>query len=172
MSEMVFQLHGRPLHPELFDILAERRVQYENYCVRIWVTRTGHVVTWDNEHVLLTEVADASPSFSPSRRLLNHRMRGEHSVRLVCAHNIVYQSSFQVEQMSDEIFLHVHDEILADGAKRGLLHNFHPHHRLALAPLAFLTMEAKRGCLFFASFHTFPDENTVVKTQSLIEMPH
>jgi hypothetical protein len=37
--------------------------------------------------------------------------------------------------------------------------------------LAFITVEARPGCLFLASFHTFPEEHTVVKTQSLIERP-
>jgi len=54
-------------------------------------------------------------------------------------------------------------------AKRGLLYNFQPNHRLSLAPLGFVTAEAGQNCLIITSFHTFPDENTVVKTQSLIE---
>ena len=40
---------------------------------------------------------------------------------------------------------------------------------LTVAPLGFVTVEARPGCLFLTSFHTFPGENTVVKTQSLIE---
>jgi hypothetical protein len=38
-----------------------------------------------------------------------------------------------------------------------------------VAPLGFLTAEARPGCLLLSSFHTFPGEYTVVKTQSLIE---
>ncbi|MCI0464981.1 MAG: DUF2617 family protein, partial [Gemmataceae bacterium] len=74
-----------------------------------------------------------------------------------------------VETLQPEIYLHVHDEILADGGKRGLLHNFQPNHRLLLAPLGFVTAEARAGCLFLSTFHTFPEEHTVVKSQSLIE---
>ena len=35
--------------------------------------------------------------------------------------------------------------------------------------VAVVTAEFRPGCLFLSSFHTFPAENTVVKTQSLIE---
>jgi hypothetical protein len=77
--------------------------------------------------------------------------------------------SFQVEVLPPEIFLHVHDEIRADGGKRGLLHNFPSHHRLTVAPLGFVTADARPGCLCLSTFHTFPGECTVVKTQSLIE---
>ncbi|HZT79931.1 MAG TPA: DUF2617 family protein [Gemmataceae bacterium] len=170
VSELVFQLYARPLHPELFDILAVRHIRREGYELVVRITRTGHVISWDNGEVHLTEVAAAADHPLPERRrLLDRRLRGEQTWSLTCAHGVYYQMTFQVEVLPPEIFLHVHDEILEDGSKRGLLHNFQPHHRLALAPLGLVTAEARPGCLFLSSFHTFPDENTVVKTQSLIE---
>ena len=170
VSDLVFQLYGRPLHPELFDILAVRKVQREDYELTLRVTRTGHVISWENREVHLTEVAAAAEQPLPDkRRLLSYRLRGEHTGTLACAFGINYQTSFQVETLPPEIFLHVHDEILADGGKRGLLHNFQPHHRLSLAPLGFVAAEARSGCLFLSTFHTFPEEHTVVKSQTLIE---
>src|SRR5947209_3308702 len=136
VADLVFHLYGRPLHPELFDILAVRKIQREDYELTVRITRTGHVITWDNKRVHLTEVAAAAEQPLPERRrLLSYRLRGEHSSTLTCAHGITYQTSFQVETLPPEIFVHVHGEILADGDKRGLLHNFQPNHRLALAPL-------------------------------------
>jgi hypothetical protein len=170
VSELVFQLFGRPLHPELFDILAVRKIQHNGADLTVRITRTGHVISWETRDVHLTEVAAASDQLLPEkRRLINHRLRGEQSDKVACLNGISYQMSFQVETLAPEIFLHVHDEILADGHKRGLLHNFQPNHRLSLAPLGFVTAEARAGCLFLTSFHTFPDEHTIVKTQSLIE---
>jgi hypothetical protein len=170
VSELVFQLYGRPLHPELFDILAYRKIQREEYELTVRITRTGHVISFENRDVYLTEVAAALEEPLPERRrLLSYRLRGEHSSTLPCAYGITYQTSFQVEVLPQEIFLHVHDEIVADGGKRGLLHNFQPNHRLSLAPLGFINAEARAGCLFLSSFHTFPEEYTVVKSQTLIE---
>jgi hypothetical protein len=169
VSDLVFHLYGRPLHPELFDILAVRKVQRDDYELTVRITRTGHVITWENRDVFLAEVTAAADQELPARRrLLGHKLRGEQSGRLRCAHGIGYQMSFQVEVLPPDIYLHVHDEILADG-KRGLLHNFQPHHRLAIAPLGYVAVEARADCLFVTTFHTFPDEHTVVKTQSLIE---
>ena len=170
VCDLVFQLYGRPLHPELFDILAQRKIQREDYELTVRITRTGHVVSWENADVYLTEVAAAADQPLPEkRRLLHHRLRHEHSATLACAHGVHYQMTFQVEVLAPEIFLHVHDEILADGHKQGLLHNFQPNHRLALAPLGFVAVEPRANCLLLSAFHTFPAENTVVKTQSLIE---
>jgi hypothetical protein len=67
------------------------------------------------------------------------------------------------------VFLHVHEELAADGARRGLLFHFRPQHRLGLTPLGFVTVDAIPTGLSIAAFHTFPDEFAVVKTQSLIE---
>jgi hypothetical protein len=170
VRDLVFRLYGRPLHPELFDILAMRKVQQEDYDLTVNITRTGHVFTWRNPHVCLTEVAAAGDQLLPDKRcLLNYRLRGEHNDNLTCTHGINYQMSFQVEVMPPEIFFHVHDEILADGNKRGLLYHFQPNNRLSISPLGFITVEGRPGCLVITTFHTFPDEHTVVKSQSLIE---
>ena len=169
VSDLVFQLYGRPLHPELFDILLCRKIQRADYELTVRITRTGHVISWENRDVHLTEVTAAADQELPGRRLLDYRLRCEHTGRLACAHGIHYEMSFQVEVLPPEIFAHVHDEILADGSKRGLLHHFPSRNRLALSPLGFISADARPGCLCLSSFHTFPGEHTVVKTQSLIE---
>jgi hypothetical protein len=170
VADLVFQLYGRPLHPELFEVLAERRVRREDYELSVRITRSGHVFTYENHDTFLTEVTAGRDDVLPEhRRLLRYRIRGEHSDSLSCARGISYQMSFQVEPLPQEIFLHIHDEILSDGGKRGLLHNFQPNHRLSLAPLGFVTVEARAGCLILTTFHTFPEEHTVLKSQTLIE---
>lgn len=170
VGDLIFQLYGRPLHPELFDILAERKVRREDYELTLRITRTGHVITWENNDVLLTEVAAAADQELPEkRRLLSYKLRGEHSGNLTCAHGIRYQTTFQVETLQPGIFLQIHEEILADGEKRGLIHNFMPSHRVSIAPLGLIAVETRFNCLFLSTFHTFPEEYTVVKSQSLIE---
>ncbi len=170
VSDLVFQVYGRPLHPEFFDILATRKVRREDYELTVRITRTGHVIAWESADVHLSEVAAAADQPLPEkRRLLSRCLKGERADAIRCTPRISYQTTFQVEVLPPEQFLHVHDEIVSDGGKRGLLHHFHPHNRLALSPLGLVTVEARAGCLFVGTFHTFPDEHTVVKTQSLIE---
>ena len=168
VADLVFQLFERPLHPEFFDVLAMRRIERPDYTVTISITRSGHVITWRNAEVVFTELADLEPALPEKRRLLSYRLRGENA-GTVRSGSVLYQMNFQVETLAPEIFLHVHEEILADGTKRGLLHNFQPNHRLAVAPLGYVAAETRASCLFVSSFHTFPEENTVVKSQTLIE---
>lgn len=170
VAELVFHLYDRPLHPELFDTLAQRAVRRDDYELTVRITSTGHALTWQTRTAHLTEVtAGADLPLPDYRARIRHRVRGEHCSTYSLSPTLHYQTIFQVESLPEEIFLHVHDEILRDGAKRGLLHNFQPNHRLALSPLGFVTIEAWARCLFISSFHTFPGEFTVVKTQSLIE---
>jgi hypothetical protein len=170
VAELVFHLYDRPLHPELFDVLTVRRVKRPGFNLTVRITRTGHVISWDSKAGHLTEVTATADTPLPSyRSLVAHKMRGEHCDTLAWAPGLNYQTSFQVETLADEVYAHVHDEILRDGLKRGLLHNFRPNNRLALSPLGYVTTEAWAGNLVVSTFHTFPDERTVVKTQSLIE---
>ena len=91
VADLVFQLYGRPLHPELFDILAVRKVQREDYELTARITRTGHVISFENRDVHLTEVAAAADEPLPEgRRFLSYRLRGEHSGRFAAAHGVHY----------------------------------------------------------------------------------
>lgn len=171
VSDLTFQVYGRPLHPELFDILAERVIDRPDFQLRVQITTTGHVISWENKDVHLTEVTAVRRQELPTRRrLLGHRMRNEQCANLLCAHGVKYQASFQVEVLPPELFARIHDEILADGSKRGLLYHFNNTSRISLPPLGYVQAEFRPGCLFLSSFHTFPAEHTVVKSQSLIEI--
>ena len=169
VGEMVFQLYGRPLHPELFDILATRRLRFGDAGLDLWLTRTGHVISWQNRRCHLTEVVAADQPLPEWGQLLQHKLRGERCDMLGSLAEINYQVSFQLELLSPEQFLNVHQEVLADGGKHGLLHSFAPNHRWALTPVGLINVESRDGCLFLSTFHTFPDDYAVVKTQSLIE---
>lgn len=169
VSDLVFQLYARPLHPELFETLASRHYQFRDGRITASITRTGHVISFREPGLFLTEIADIDQNISPNRRLLTYRMHGERTTSWDCGNGVTYQMSFQVEKLTPEIYVHVHDEILAEGTKRGLLHNFRPNHRLSVSPLGFVAVESTPYCLFLTSFHTFPEEYTVVKSQSLIE---
>jgi hypothetical protein len=171
VADLVFRVYDRPLHPELFDALAVRRVCRDGSALTVRITPTGHQLEWSRDGAFLTEVTAAADLDLPDGgRKLAHKFRGEQRGRCQVGPGVRYQVSLSAEVLAPEAFLHVHEELAADGARRGLLFHFRPHHRLGLTPLGLVTAEAVRGGLSVASFHTFPDEFSVVKTQSLIEV--
>lgn len=170
VTDLVFEVHGQPMHPEFFDILAVRQVRHADFLLTVQITRTGHVISWDNEEVLLTELtASITQELPRRRRLLHYRLGGERSASLLCAHGIQYQAAFHLEKLRPELFAQVEAEIVADGKKRGMLYHQRPQVALDTAPVGLVFAEFRPGCLFLTTFHTFPEEHCILKTQSLIE---
>ena len=77
--------------------------------------------------------------------------------------------SFQVEQLEPEVYLNCHEELLVDSTRSRMSHCFSPTSRLSASPLSVIQTEERPHSLLVHTFHTFPDEHTIVKTQSLIE---
>ena len=170
VQDLVFQVYGRHLHPELFEILATKTVERENYKLRVDITTTGHQITFDHPELTLTEIAASSTQLLPeAKRLMGFKLKQGLSKRLTCVNNIHYEMCFHVETLAPDIFLKIHNEILQDGVKRGLIHHFKNPHRFSLPPLGFITADARPGCIVTNTFHTYPAEFTIVKTQSLFE---
>ena len=70
VAELVFQLYGRPLHPELFQTYQSRYVKRGSYEAKVDITGAGHVVTWRYGGLTLTEVAASAHHPLPKRRRL------------------------------------------------------------------------------------------------------
>ena len=172
VAEMVFQLYGRALHPELFAVHATRTIDRGGYAATVSITTAGHLVTWRHGTLTLSEVAaGASQPLPQKRRLLSHRLCGERSDRLECRGGAAYQMCFQLEMVSPEVFWTFQGELAAGGRKAGLLHQFGGEGRLALGALSWINVETRATGLFVQAFHTFPDDLAIVKTQSLFETP-
>jgi hypothetical protein len=168
VKDLEFRLYGRPVHPELHDVIASRTIRRKEYTLTVRLTPFGHVLEWSNAKTHLVELTTCTQEPLPEGGLITRKFGGERRGR--CSVNGVrYQVSLHAETLSAEIFLHVHKELCADGANRGMLYHFAPHNRLALTPLGFVTVEPLPSGLSVATFHTFPSELTIVKTQSLIE---
>ncbi len=172
VAELVFQLYGRVLHPELFETQASRTIDRGGYSARIAITTAGHVVSWRKDGLTLTEVAAAAHQPLPiKRRLLSHRICGERNDRLECRGGACYETSFQLERVSPDVFWAFQGELEAEGRGHGLLHRFSGPGRLATGALSWIAIETRAKSLIVQAFHTFPEEFAIVKSQSLFEVP-
>ena len=57
-----------------------------------------------------------------------------------------------------------------EGSRESLFHRFRSTNRLAPPPISHIHIDARVGDLAIQSFHTFPDECAIVRTQSLFEL--
>jgi uncharacterized protein (DUF427 family) len=172
VAELVFQLYGRVLHPELFELCATRTVDRGGYSASLAITTAGHVVAWRKDGLILTEVATSGSQPLPQkRRLLSHRIAGERSDRLECRGGASYQTCFQLETVEQEVFWTFQQELEAAGTKRGLLHRFESGGRLTPGAMSWIDVETRPRTMIVQAFHTFPDDLAIVKSQSLFEIP-
>lgn len=166
---MHFHLYGRPLHPELFEVLAFRRIRHRAFTLDLRITAAGHVIGWRAGSAFLTETTAAEEELPAWGQLLNHPLQGERCALVGSDTDLSYQMSFQVESLTAAQFEAVHRETLEDASKAALMHTYATNRRWAVSPVSAIHAEVYGGCLSLAAFHTFPEECIVVKTQSLIE---
>ena len=172
IAELVFQLYGRPLHPELFEIHKTRRITREDYEAQIDITSAGHLVTWRHQGLTLTEVATASHHPLPQkRRLMNHRLKGDRTDEVHCHGGVVYQVNFSLERVDPEVFWTYQQEITLDSSTHGILHKFEASGRMALGAISFVNVASRSKSLLIQALHTFPDDYAIVKSQSIFRLP-
>ena len=172
VAELQFQLYGRVLHPELFEVYQTRTVERGGYQARIDITSAGHVVTWRYDGLTLTEVAAAANHPLPERRrLLKYRLHGSRTDRLECRGGVTYQVCFQLEPVDPDVFWTFQQELAQDGRRKGMLQMFQSSGRMALGALSYINVETRNRSLLTQAFHTFPDDCAIVKVQSLFELP-
>ena len=172
VTELVFQLYGRSLHPELFDIHQSRTIERAGYKATVQITSTGHLVTWQYKDLILTEVATAAHHPLPQRRrLMSYRLKGDRSDRLQCDGGVAYEMSFSLEPAQPEKFLAYQKELTLQATRKGLLQQFDANGRLETGAMSYINVDSRDKTLRVQAFHTFPDDCAVLKIQSVYQLP-
>jgi hypothetical protein len=171
VSNLVFHLYGRTVHPELFRVHAETEYVLDRFTAVLRLCDAGHMIVFHTRGQTLTEVAaDGDQPLPQRKRLLERKLRGcrDDSVRFECG--LKYQVSYQLEKVDPDVFLCLHEELWHDCAKADLSHRFPAATRLAPGPVSLMRTETGPRSLLVHAFHTFPEECAIVKTQSLFEL--
>ena len=171
IADLAFQVFNRSLHPEWFRTCGFRRVEQKRWAADVRIVEGGHTVVFCSGSVRLTEVLCGSETVLPeSGRLFHSHLRRERSTILRPDGTIEYQNCLEVERIDMEIFRHLCEEITLNGSRNPLLHHFPASNRLAPTPISHIQISARAGDLSIQSFHSFPDECAIVRTQSLFEL--
>lgn len=172
VAELVFQLFGRALHPELFQVQASRSVDRGDYRAKVDIHAAGHTVTWQYHGITLTEVCTSLQHPLPQkRRLLSYKLKGQRHDQFECRGGVNYQMNFELETVEPEIFWNLQQELQQEGLVRGLMHRFNSSGRMLLGALSYVHVETRNRSLNVQAFHTFPDDYAIVKSQSLFQLP-
>ncbi len=171
VSQLQFFLYDRPLHPELFDIYQQRRVVKADYEAQVWITGISHLIGFYRGDATLVELLAESNTQLPTHgRLVALPFRGEKDQEFTHVDGIRYMMSFQVETMSARLYGRSHSELAALAARRGLFVPFPNWAVNSLTPFTYIDYEAKARELHVFAYHAFPEELTLIKTQSIFEL--
>jgi hypothetical protein len=172
IAELVFQLYGRSLHPELFEVHRSRQIERGGYTANVQITNAGHVVTWQYDGITLAEVAASAQHPLPQRRrLMSHTLKGTCTDELECRGGVSYHVQFSLEPVERETFWTYQKELTQAGTRDGLLHCFESSGRFGLGALSYINLESRDRSLKVQAFHTFPDDYAIVKSQSVFSLP-
>ena len=170
VEELMFSLFQRPLHPELFQIYASRQINTENYETIIWVTGCTHVVSVFAGDVCLTEVVSAPGQMLPSRGLIERfQFRPPRTHKCTLSRGVSYMTDFQVEKMSPNLYQQSHTDLERFARNRGIFVKFPESEVGNLQPFCYIDFEARQKDLQIQTFAAYPDQVTMIKTQSLFD---
>lgn len=171
VDELVFSLYQRPIHPELFQIFRVRRLEQRRYNAEIWVAGLAHVVTIQAGTQVLAEVITEDNELLPKNGVAtSFRFRGERDHVQSFGNGLRYILSTQVEKLSSQIYPATHRDYVHYARNRGLFVSFDDMAVDGLSPFSFVDFDARDHELHIHAFHAFPEENTLLKTQSIFEI--
>ena len=171
VEELLFCLYQRPLHPELFDIHRVKKIEQQRYQAEIWVLGLAHVVTVQSGDQILTELITEDNELLPKAGLAtSFRFRGEKDHAQSFDSGMKYILSTQVERLTPQLFPATHRDYVHYAQNRGILVTFDEWVDDGPAPFSFVDFDARDHELHVHSFHAFPEELTLLKTQSIFEI--
>jgi hypothetical protein len=170
VNELVLSLYQRALHPELFTIFASRQVKTEKYEAVLWVTNCSHVISVFTPEMCLTELINAPEQMLPQRGLIERfQFRGQRNHKCTLSKGLSYMTDFQIEKMSPNLYRQSNTDLERFARNRGVFVNFPDQAIGGLEPFSYVDFEARKEELHIHTFHAFPDQITIIKTQSLFD---
>lgn len=171
-GDLYLYAFDRSLHPELFRHYADYRIKQVRYCADIWVVGLGHVLTVTSGQRSLTELLTRESDLIPTRGVLSRfRLKGERDHERRTPDGWGYLVSTQVETMDEALYKSVHFDLLRHTERRGWFHAYEDWAEGELVPFTYIDYEARDSEFHVHVFHAYPQERTLIKSQSIIELP-
>lgn len=167
VAQLTFQLLGRSVHPELFQIFKTQRLNRDAYSATVHITNDGHVVSWTREKTTLTEVASSNLQQLPEgRRLFSHPLRDTKKESVDYGEGIHYEYEFTLERVPAEMFWMIQKQLGDSRKNHELIHEFDSSGRIAIGGLSFVHVDTRLKSLHIQAIHTFPDDLALLKSES------
>jgi len=172
LDSMKLYVYRRPLHPELFTMFLEKRIDTGQYEAELQLIGTGHLISFHCAGSSVSELLTSQHDLLPEKGLLEE-VPGDkgRDYQVIYENKIYYIVNLQSEQMSEGVFTSVYEEMTKFAQKRGVFMRFDQWAQEGkLAPFSFIDYERRPGELDVFSYHAFPDRNVILRTQSVFSL--
>lgn len=167
---LTFSLFQKTLHPELFDIYAKRELKTDKYEALIWITGCTHVTSVFTKDVCLSEVISVPGQPLPHRGLIERfQFRGPRSHKCTLSRGVSYMTDFQIEKMTPALYQQSNSDLERFAKNRGVFVKFSELEIGGLQPFCYVDFEARQSELHIHTFSAYPEQVTIIKTQSLFD---
>lgn len=171
VTDRTLHVFQRALHPEWFAVRAHERFALGFWEADVRIVEGGHVIVFGGRDVRVTEVLGGPETTLPlGGLLLNAAVRREHTAVLKPGGKAVYQVCMEVERVDPEVFHHLCEEMACDSGSGRLLHSFRGANRMAPPALTHIHVDRLAGGLSVQTFHSFPEDLAIFRSQTLIEL--
>jgi hypothetical protein len=158
------------IHPDWLTTRVHRRVGQGSWEADIRIIDGGHVIGFRSGSARVSEILINSETVLPEEGILSRSpIQNERTVQFRPGGIVEYQSCCEVERLENEVFHHLEQEMTLEGSRGDLFYRFPSMNRLAPVPITRIHLESMLSGLMVHTFHTFPEENAIVRTQSLFE---
>ena len=172
VADLTFRVYDCAVHPDWFGTRAHRRIARGSWEADVRITAGGHAVTWRSGERRLTEALAGPEMEWPGAGLLfESPIRREHAASFQPGGGgVAYQTCFEAERVDPEVFDHLCAEMTLDATPGDLVGHFAPADRMSSGPIVRVHVEMRGSGLSVQTFHSFPEERAIVRTQSLFEV--
>ena len=172
VTEINFHLFAKPVHPELVEVCGSRRVERENYQLKLDVTTDGHLITFIHDDRVFCEVAAAASHELPQQcRLISHAVGGSKCNGPAQIDDaIAYQSNVSLESVDPKMFVTIQQQLDKRVETDGLVHRFESNGRLSFGAISYMHAQSFIHHVRVRAFHTFPETCAVLKTDTVFRV--
>ncbi|WP_437206589.1 DUF2617 family protein [Planctomicrobium sp. SH664] len=171
IAETSYRFFERPLHPELFSPAVVGRIRTDRYQASLGLCQGGHYLqmTVDGKSVVEVTAPD-SQVLSTYGLQQTYFFRDNEELLFESKTPVPYHFAGQVDTVEFGVFTRVQMELEREAARAFVSYQFPSPHRLLAGPLSLVQVEGSEKMLVVHTFHTFPDDLAVLRTQSLFEL--
>ncbi len=174
IEQMKLHIYKRHLHPELFEIFIDKRIDTGKYQAHLAILGLGHLICFHAKNESFSELMTGDDKLLPKAGWAQTiELRTSRESRTSVEQNIHCMLNVQSEKMSKHVFEHVHNEMMKFARNRGIFIAFDQWAKNErLAPFSFIDYEAKETELEVFAYHAFPETQTFIRTQSVFATEH